>query len=149
MDRTSFSNNCIFHCLLSCCHLIAFTSAGYDVTVVDNLVNANSESLRRVQTITKCDATRLRWVRIPNGDRNIWIVLENISGFLVTILFFFIWSCRIVIPTYHSLLLDFSSSVLFFLFCKNCHSVLLLSSIVNNMFENCIICCAVLSVCAI
>jgi hypothetical protein len=41
-------------------YLIASIAAGYDVTVVDNLVNANAESLRRVQTITKCDDTRLR-----------------------------------------------------------------------------------------
>jgi UDP-glucose 4-epimerase len=35
--------------------------AGYDVTVVDNLVNSNEESLHRVRELTKCDPSRLRF----------------------------------------------------------------------------------------
>ena len=40
--------------------IVGLLEAGYDVTVVDNLVNANEESLRRVRTITSCAPTRLR-----------------------------------------------------------------------------------------
>ena len=35
--------------------------AGYDVTVVDNLINANMESLERVKKIANCDSSRIRF----------------------------------------------------------------------------------------
>ena len=41
--------------------ILVLIEAGYDVTVVDNLVNSNEESLRRVRELTKCDPSRLRF----------------------------------------------------------------------------------------
>ena len=41
--------------------IVCLLQAGYDVTVVDNLVNANEESLRRVRAITECHPSRLRF----------------------------------------------------------------------------------------
>ena len=38
------------------------------VTVVDNLVNSNEESLRRVQSITACDASRIRFYNVNVCD---------------------------------------------------------------------------------
>jgi UDP-glucose 4-epimerase len=40
--------------------VVCLIEAGYDVTVVDNLVNSNEESLRRVRRITGCDESRVR-----------------------------------------------------------------------------------------
>lgn len=41
--------------------IVCLLEAGYDVTVVDNLVNSNEESLRRVRQITSCESSRLRF----------------------------------------------------------------------------------------
>lgn len=41
--------------------IVALLQSGYDVTVIDNLVNANEESLRRVMEITQCDPNRIRF----------------------------------------------------------------------------------------
>jgi len=41
--------------------IVCLLEAGYDVTVVDNLVNANVESIKRVREITSCEASRLRF----------------------------------------------------------------------------------------
>lgn len=41
--------------------LVCLLEAGYDVTVVDNLVNSNTESLKRVAEITGCDSKRIRF----------------------------------------------------------------------------------------
>eukprot|EP00607_Mallomonas_marina_P005104 CAMPEP_0182427364 /NCGR_PEP_ID=MMETSP1167-20130531/17114_1 /TAXON_ID=2988 /ORGANISM="Mallomonas Sp, Strain CCMP3275" /LENGTH=356 /DNA_ID=CAMNT_0024609549 /DNA_START=131 /DNA_END=1198 /DNA_ORIENTATION=+ len=52
--------------------IVVLLEAGYDVTVVDNLINANEESLKRVKQITGCDDTRLKFHNID---------LLNISQF--------------------------------------------------------------------
>ena len=44
--------------------IVCLLEAGYDVTVVDNLVNSNEESLRRVQDITACDPNRIRFYNV-------------------------------------------------------------------------------------
>ena len=44
--------------------IVCLLEAGYDVTVVDNLINANEESLRRVQEITACDPNRIRFYNV-------------------------------------------------------------------------------------
>ena len=41
--------------------IVTLLASGYDVTVVDNLINANVEALRRVQSITQCDPSRIRF----------------------------------------------------------------------------------------
>jgi len=41
--------------------IVCLLNAGYDVTVVDNMVNSNSESLTRVLELTQCDPSRLRF----------------------------------------------------------------------------------------
>jgi UDP-glucose 4-epimerase len=39
--------------------ILCLLEAGYDVTVVDNLINSNVESLNRVRELTQCDPSRL------------------------------------------------------------------------------------------
>jgi UDP-glucose 4-epimerase len=41
--------------------IVLLIEAGYDVTVVDNLVNSCCERLARVKTITGCSADRIRF----------------------------------------------------------------------------------------
>jgi len=48
--------------------IVCLIEAGYDVTVVDNLVNANEESLRRVVEITGCDRSRIRFYNVDMCD---------------------------------------------------------------------------------
>ena len=67
--------------------------AGYDVTVVDNLVNANMESLERVKKIANCDSSRIRF-----GDK-----IKNFPLYLCVILFislFFLLSLSLC-PTHY------------------------------------------------
>jgi UDP-glucose 4-epimerase len=44
--------------------IVCLLEAGNDVTVVDNLINSNQESLKRVLEITKCDPIRIRFYNI-------------------------------------------------------------------------------------
>lgn len=44
--------------------LVTLLEMGYDVTVVDNLVNARSESLRRVADIADCSPDRIRFFEV-------------------------------------------------------------------------------------
>lgn len=44
--------------------------AGYDVTIVDNLVNANPESIARVIRITECDPSRIRFYNADICDES-------------------------------------------------------------------------------
>ena len=44
--------------------IVTLLQDGYDVTVVDNLVNSNEESLQRVKDITKCDPSRTRFYNV-------------------------------------------------------------------------------------
>lgn len=50
--------------------IVCLLQAGYDVTVVDNLVNANEESLRRVRAITECHPSRLRFYKADMLDKD-------------------------------------------------------------------------------
>jgi UDP-glucose 4-epimerase len=50
--------------------IVTLIEAGYDVTVVDNLVNANVESLKRVCEITGCDSSRLRFYHVDLCDED-------------------------------------------------------------------------------
>jgi UDP-glucose 4-epimerase len=43
--------------------VVCLLASGYDVTIADNLVNSNEESLRRVRRITGCDESRLRFYK--------------------------------------------------------------------------------------
>ena len=48
--------------------IVTLIEAGYDVTVVDNLMNANEESLRRVMEITGCASERIRFYKADLCD---------------------------------------------------------------------------------
>ena len=48
--------------------IVCLINSGYDVTVVDNLVNSNVEALRRVIEITGCDASRVRFYKTDVCD---------------------------------------------------------------------------------
>ena len=48
--------------------IICLLESGYDVTVVDNLVNSNEESLKRVLEITGCDSSRVRFYQVDLCD---------------------------------------------------------------------------------
>lgn len=50
--------------------IVCLLESGYDVTVVDNLVNSNDESLRRVVEITGCDESRLRFYKTDLCDES-------------------------------------------------------------------------------
>lgn len=43
--------------------------AGFDVTVVDNLINSSKEGLKRVQEITGCDESRIRFFNADLCDK--------------------------------------------------------------------------------
>ncbi len=42
--------------------------AGYNVTVVDNLINSSEESLKRVRVITSCEEKRITFVKVDMCD---------------------------------------------------------------------------------
>lgn len=48
--------------------IVTLIEAGYDITVLDNLVNSSEESVRRVRRITGCDESRLRFVNVDLCD---------------------------------------------------------------------------------
>lgn len=48
--------------------IICLLEQGYDVAVVDNLINSNEESLRRVIEITGCDSSRLQFYNVDLCD---------------------------------------------------------------------------------
>lgn len=48
--------------------IVCLINSGYDVTVVDNLVNSNVEALRRVVEITGCDSSRVRFYKTDLCD---------------------------------------------------------------------------------
>jgi UDP-glucose 4-epimerase len=50
--------------------VLSLLEADYDVTVVDNLVNSSEEGLRRVQELTCCDPSRIRFfnANLCNSD---------------------------------------------------------------------------------
>jgi len=52
--------------------ILCLIEAGYDVTVVDNLVNSNEESLRRVTELTGClpESNRIRFYNVDLCDAN-------------------------------------------------------------------------------
>lgn len=49
--------------------IFCLLEAGFDVTVVDNLVNSNQESLKRVLELTGADAGRLRFYNVDACDK--------------------------------------------------------------------------------
>jgi UDP-glucose 4-epimerase len=44
--------------------IVCLIEAGYNVTVLDNLVNSSEESLKRVRAITGCDESRIRFFNV-------------------------------------------------------------------------------------
>lgn len=48
--------------------IVTLLEGGYDVTVLDNLVNSSEESLRRVRRITGTDDNRLRFIHVDLCD---------------------------------------------------------------------------------
>ena len=63
--------------------IVSLLSEGYDVTVVDNLVNANEEGLRRVKEITKTAPERIRFYNcdLCDYDGNIYLCSQHIFPF--------------------------------------------------------------------
>lgn len=55
--------------------IVCLLESGYDVTVIDNLINSNEESIRRVQRITQCDPSRLTFHKVDLCDAS---ALESI-----------------------------------------------------------------------
>ena len=81
--------------------IVSLLSEGYDVTVVDNLVNANKEGLKRVQEITKVPPERIRFYDcdICDYDGNVMFIIVSrspsifLSCFQLTSLYFILASC--------------------------------------------------------
>ena len=48
--------------------IVVLINEGYDVTVIDNLINSSERSLERVQEITQCDANRIRFFKADLRD---------------------------------------------------------------------------------
>jgi UDP-glucose 4-epimerase len=48
--------------------IVSLLESGYDVTVVDNLLNANEEGLRRVREISQCSPDRIRFYNVDLCD---------------------------------------------------------------------------------
>lgn len=48
--------------------IVCLIESGYDITVLDNLINSNEESLRRVRQITGCDDNRLTFHNVDLCD---------------------------------------------------------------------------------
>ena len=46
------------------------TCKGYDVTVIDNLVNSSEESINRVRRITGCAEHRIKFIKVDMCDRS-------------------------------------------------------------------------------
>jgi UDP-glucose 4-epimerase len=68
--------------------LVVLLEAGYDVTVVDNLVNSSKEGLKRVLEITKADPSRLRFFQVDLRDEPaLEEVFRNSPKFTATIHF--------------------------------------------------------------
>ena len=44
--------------------ILRLLEAGYDITVVDNLVNSSEESLKRVRELTGCDESRIKFFNV-------------------------------------------------------------------------------------
>lgn len=55
--------------------IVCLLNSGYDVTVVDNLINSNEESLKRVLAITGCSQNRLAFHKVDACDKD---ALENV-----------------------------------------------------------------------
>ncbi len=55
--------------------IICLLEQGYEVTVIDNLVNSNEESLKRVLEITGCDSNKLQFYNVDLCDIS---ALENV-----------------------------------------------------------------------
>ena len=49
--------------------VLSLIETGYDVTVVDNLVNSSPEGLKRVQELTGCDQSRIRFFQVDLCDK--------------------------------------------------------------------------------
>lgn len=49
--------------------VLTLIEGGYDVTVVDNLVNSTEEGLNRVRTLTGCEESRIRFFNIDICNR--------------------------------------------------------------------------------
>ncbi len=48
--------------------ILTLLEKGYDVTIVDNLVNSNIESIERVKQLTGCDSERIRFYNVDLCD---------------------------------------------------------------------------------
>jgi UDP-glucose 4-epimerase len=63
-----------YHCLASgyigSHTIVSLLEAGFDVTVIDNLVNSSEKSLERVQEITNCDPSRIRFFKADLRDQD-------------------------------------------------------------------------------
>tara|TARA_B110000090_G_C13164109_1_gene362783 strand:+ start:182 stop:676 length:495 start_codon:yes stop_codon:yes gene_type:complete len=49
--------------------IVCLLEQGYDVTVVDNLINSSTESLKRVKELTGCEDARLRYYDVDMTDK--------------------------------------------------------------------------------
>lgn len=50
--------------------IIVLINEGYDVTVIDNLINSSEKSLQKVQEITNCDENRIRFFKADLRDQD-------------------------------------------------------------------------------
>ncbi len=50
--------------------IVCLLAAGYNITVVDNLVNSSEEGLNRVRNISGCDASRIKFFNVDLCDEN-------------------------------------------------------------------------------
>lgn len=48
--------------------IFCLLEAGYDITIVDNLVNSEEEGIRRVKQLTGCDPSRVRFFNVNICD---------------------------------------------------------------------------------
>ncbi len=50
--------------------IVTLINAGYNVTVVDNLINSSEESLKRIKQICNCEDDRIRLFKVDICNHN-------------------------------------------------------------------------------
>jgi UDP-glucose 4-epimerase len=68
--------------------VLVLIESGYDVTIVDNLVNSSEEGLKRVRELTGCDEARIRFFNVDLCDKeSLERVFQNSPKFTACIHF--------------------------------------------------------------
>lgn len=63
-----FLISCYFKGYIGSHTIVVLINEGYDVTIIDNLINSSEKSLERVQEITNCDVNRIRFFKADLRD---------------------------------------------------------------------------------